>query len=353
MSVSASAPILAAQYEHSVNITSDGSFEIGDPFMMLMVPAEQFDTAYSFQSVVNPEFTVHYVNLVVPQGGVGGITLDNAPLSASFLPIPGSRYLYAQVEVAAGSHYIRADSAFGLYVYGFGRATSYGYPGGMLFRRLVFDLDVPEMSGTLGCSEYHGVVTDAHINDTGIDSCFVAPDAVNVKVAVDPFARGADSVRYSVALVDPFQDGIFTIKAIDTSGRSRTQRVEIPGFTVSAGPTAPMLLDTFVLLNGRGCRRVMLHNYGGHVQTVSSASVADPLTRAAISTSLPITLRPGDSAAVDICFGALPDTVFDVTLTIGGDCGGRLVASFPVLNIIDTAAPSIGRSAKRCSTPSP
>jgi hypothetical protein len=348
MSVGASAPILAAQYEHSVNVSANSGFEIGDPFMMLAVPAEQFDTAYSFQSVVNPEFTVHYVNLVAPQGGTGGVTLDGAPVSAAFLPIPGSRYMYAQMEVGEGSHYIRGDSAFGLYVYGFGRATSYGYPGGMLFRRLVFDLDVPEMTGALGCGEYRGVATDSHINDTGIDSCLVASDTSNVRVAIDPFTRGEDSVGFSASLVDPYRDGVFTIKAIDTAGRSRTQHVEIPGFTVSAGASVPAALDTFLLLDSRGCRRVTLHNYGGHEQKVTSAVAADPLARAAVSTPMPIVIAPGDSAFLDICFSALPDTVFDVTLTIGGECAARAVASFPVLNIVDTAAPSIGRDGIPC-----
>ena len=155
MSVFATQPIMVAQYEHSVNLSGSNSlFGIGDPFMMLIPPAEQFDTAYAFQSIIHPEFKdYHYINVVIPTQASGSFLLDGNPIGGvSFQPIPGSRYVYAQVKVTQGSHYIRADSAFGLYVYGFGNANSYGYPGGMLFRKLVSDFEAPEMLAHEGCA---------------------------------------------------------------------------------------------------------------------------------------------------------------------------------------------------------
>jgi len=345
MTVTASGPILAAQYEHSVNLTNTA---IGDPFMMLVVAEAQFDSSYAFQSIVHSEFTDHFINIVIPQEGIASLRLDDGAISSSFKTIPGSRFFYAQVQVDAGSHRIRSDSAFGLYVYGFGNATSYGYPGGTLFRTLVTDFNPPEITGGLDCGRYDGVAYDVHITDSGIDSCFATKDTSNVMLTVDPFAPGADSVYYHVKLIDPFQDGAFGLKVIDSSGRSLTQRAEVPGFTVRVGNAAPATLDTFALINSRGCRQVTIHNYGRHEQKIMRAVATDQFGSARVTTAMPITLRPGDSAIVDVCFDNLPDTVATVSLMIGWDCLDREVALFTVLNLVDTLPPTIGRDGSPC-----
>lgn len=129
----ASGPILVAQYEHSSN---DESGPLGDPFMMLIPPPEQFDSIYSFQCVINDEFKAHYANVVIPTNAIRSLRMDGAAVQATFRSIPNTRFSYAQIQLTAGSHFARADSTFGLYVYGYGVANSYGYPGGMLLKDL-------------------------------------------------------------------------------------------------------------------------------------------------------------------------------------------------------------------------
>lgn len=129
----ASGPILVAQYEHSSNV---GSRLLGDPFMMVIPPPEQFDSLYSFQCVINDEFKEHYANVVIPTNATRSLQIDGKTVRATFLPISGTRFSYAQIKLTAGSHFARADSTFGLYVYGYGVANSYGYPGGMLLKDL-------------------------------------------------------------------------------------------------------------------------------------------------------------------------------------------------------------------------
>lgn len=131
--IAASGPILVAQYEHSVGL---GSTALGDPFMMLIPPPQQFDSIYSFQCVINDEFVAHYANVVIPSNAASSLRIDSAVVRATFRPIPGTRFSYAQIPLAAGAHFARADSTFGLYVYGYGAANSYGYPGGMLLKDL-------------------------------------------------------------------------------------------------------------------------------------------------------------------------------------------------------------------------
>lgn len=131
--IAASGPILVAQYEHSVGL---GITELGDPFMMLIPPPQQFDSIYSFQCVINDEFKAHYANVVIPTNATGSLRIDGGAVRESFRPIPNTRFSYAQIQLSAGAHFARADSTFGLYVYGYGAANSYGYPGGMLLKDL-------------------------------------------------------------------------------------------------------------------------------------------------------------------------------------------------------------------------
>ncbi|MDB5033908.1 MAG: hypothetical protein JWQ98_1149 [Chlorobi bacterium] len=349
MTVTGSQPIMAAQYEHSVNVANGSLNAIGDPFMMLVVPRQQFDTAYAFQSIVDNEFVVHYINVVVPKSGETSLKLDAAPVNAKFLPIPGSTYLYTQLEVSPGSHYIACDSAFGLYVYGFGPATSYGYPGGMLFHKLVSDFDPPGLEWKEDCGQIEGYAFDSHISDTGIDSCYATSASRNVVLNIEPFIPGADTVRYTAKLVDPYQDGAAVIRAIDSAGHTITQSRPIPGFTLRVGAAAPATLDTFVSINARTfCRTVTIHNYGSFPQNLDRVALLDSTSHGAITATLPVIIPPGGDAQLQICFTDLADTSFTTGLTIGGDCADRMVALLPVVNVIDTTGPGIGREGIGC-----
>lgn len=349
MSVIANQPIMVAQYEHSVGTQGN----LGDPFMMLVPPSEQFDTAYAFQSVLHSEFAnAHYINVVIPSGGQNSMLLDNRPLNGNFRPIPGSRYLYAQVRVGGGSHYIRADSAFGLYVYGYGEATSYGYPGGMLFRTLVIDFQPPEISWDDTCGTVRGVTYDDKITDSGLDSVYTTGETKNVNVTIDKFEPGEDSVSYTAQLLDPYEDGAIGIKAIDRGGRIRTQTNLIPGFTVRVAGTqvAPAVLDTFMATNSQFfCRQVTIRNYGQFEQEIAGAVLAESFPGATITTGFPMKIPPGGAGNIEICFDNMQDTVFSVTLDIRGLCVDRRVAIIPIDSRIDTTAPSVALEGRPCA----
>ncbi|HVZ38660.1 MAG TPA: T9SS type A sorting domain-containing protein [Candidatus Kapabacteria bacterium] len=351
MSVAATQPIMVAQYEHSVNVMGLGA-DIGDPFMMLVPPPEQFDTAYSFQSIIHSEFVnPHYINVVIPPQGVGSLKLDGAAVNNTFNPIPGSRYVYAQIKVFAGSHHISSDSAFGLLVYGFGSATSYGYPGGMLFRKLVRDFEPPEMRADSGCNELKGIAFDSRITDTGVDSCYATSDTQNVKVTIDPFKSGADTVGFRGSLIDPYRDGVLGIRTVDREGRSRTLTRSIPGFTVECNgySVAPALLDTFVAINAQSfCRKIWFKNYGRFPQIINGVTVSDSSNRSIDPAQFPLIIQPGDTAGITICFSNFPDSIFSTEMTLLSSCSMRLAAIIPVDNRIDTSAPSVGIEGSPC-----
>ena len=121
-------PILAVQYANG----STYSGNPGDPFMMLVPPFEQFLPGYTVTTVDG--YAVHYINVVAPNSIVGALTLDGAPVpAASFTPIGGTGFSGAQIEVKHGTHTLKGSLPFGVFMYGFNRDDSYGYPGGQSF----------------------------------------------------------------------------------------------------------------------------------------------------------------------------------------------------------------------------
>lgn len=356
--VQADGPILVAQYEHSVgNLGLPPPFPLGDPFMMIIPPSEQFDTAYAFQSIIHPEFDAHYMNVVIPPNAVSSLRLDGQPVSQAFTPIAGTRFSYAQIELAAGSHFIRADSAFGLYVYGFGPANSYGYVGGMLFRTLVYDLDPPQVDVFDTCGTLQGIAHDDNfITDTGIDSCYATSDVSNVNLTIFPFPRHADTVRYTATLIDPYQDGVVGIRAVDSVGHWRTQISLIPGYTLrAAGMTdnSPLQLDSVLAFNQLvRCRTVRIENYGKFPHRVDSLWLDPDLqTKVAINgPQMPISIEPGESKDIGICVtGGGPDTSVGLALHIREDCRDRTIAAIPAYSGIDTTPPLLLDIVPSCS----
>lgn len=352
MPLIADGPVLVAQYEHSVNVGGPGQQSgLGDPFMMLIPPPEQFDSIYSFQCVDHPEFFRHFVNIVIPSNAAPSVRIDGKPVTQPFVAIAGTQFSYAQIELTAGAHFARADSTFGLYSYGYGPANSYGYSGGMLFKTLVTDFQPPELMSVDTCGGMIGVVSDSHITDTGIDSLYTTSQTQNVSVAIDPFTPGADTVRFRATLVDPYQDGVVAIKAIDSSGRSRFQMNRFPGFTLRAtgGINGMIVADTLIAYNGNSfCRRFEIENYGAFPQRISNVRLLNKQDSGIIVRSFPQTIEPGSKGVIEICYEGTTDTLQIVDLLLEGECVQRRVATIPFIHRIDTTAPSISRSNDPC-----
>ncbi len=129
--VSADKPILVSQLMQGQASVPSGS---GDPSMAVSVPTEQFRTSYLF--VASPTYDTNFVNVIAPAGTE--ITLDGDPIPVSeFVAIGSTGYSVARHELPKlGVHSISGEAAFGIMVYGYGRFTSFMYPGGLDLKRL-------------------------------------------------------------------------------------------------------------------------------------------------------------------------------------------------------------------------
>ncbi|MCX6252067.1 MAG: hypothetical protein NTX61_15125 [Bacteroidetes bacterium] len=126
-SITTSKATLLGQYAKGMTCTGNTT---GDPLIMLIPPCEQFLTNYTIVNVAGG-FLTHWVNVVAPDYALGTIYQDGILIpNAAFTQISTTNFYGAQRSVTAGSHTFTSTFPFGVFVYGWGNADSYGYPGG-------------------------------------------------------------------------------------------------------------------------------------------------------------------------------------------------------------------------------
>lgn len=132
--ITSTEPILVAQFANGQNFDRPTIVSsIGDPSLMIIPPYEQFLNSYTV-STPGVGFQINFANVVVPNSAIGSITLDGIAIPASeFSPIAGSDFSGAQVTLLPGSHNFSGTLPFGVFMYGFSPAVSYGYQGGQSF----------------------------------------------------------------------------------------------------------------------------------------------------------------------------------------------------------------------------
>jgi hypothetical protein len=123
--------LLVAQYMQGSSSVPSGS---GDPSMSLAIPTAQFRTSYIF--LASSTYDANFVNVLAPTGA--DVTLDGAPVAKSeFQAIGGSGFSVARHALPQTDfHEIASSVPFGIVVYGYGKDTSYMYPGGLDLKRI-------------------------------------------------------------------------------------------------------------------------------------------------------------------------------------------------------------------------
>ncbi|MCB0712903.1 MAG: IgGFc-binding protein [Ignavibacteriae bacterium] len=353
MLLTANKPISVAQFQHStvdVEFISLPNDTVGDPFMMLVPPREQFDSNYSFESWDTKDFLYHFINVVIPTERISSLRLDGRPVAAQFIPIPKTSYSYAQIPMTAGGHNISARVPFGLYIYGYGPYNSYGAPGGMVFDSLFTDHEPPDIRWRDTCNGVVGAAFDTTAFDFGMEDLRLLSGSRNVRLENQQFVPGVDSIQFRLELVDPYQDGHANLLAVDTAGLQRRYEFDVKGFTVAlTGGAPPVQLDTLASLNGiEFCKTITLRNYGTFPQEIKGIDFKDQMLGLQVRDTFPFTLQPGEARNVLICFQHVGDTSALVEIRIDNGCQIRPVALLPLLSGIDSLTPAITLLSSEC-----
>ena len=131
-SIESTSPVLVVQYAYG-----RGSNHVGDPFMMIIPPIEQFTNNYLVETFAL--FASNYVTVYVSSEffQTGQILLDNSIVTGWRNVVCSSGEICGHISrtsLSTGAHSIRhqnSSAVLGVSVYGFDFYNSYGYPGGM------------------------------------------------------------------------------------------------------------------------------------------------------------------------------------------------------------------------------
>jgi hypothetical protein len=359
-SVVTSEPAIVAGYKCSAR--GGGQNALGDPFLAIIPPVEQFLTRYRFVCVqgtqfngnrMEPAFQEHYVTMIVPTTKATTVVLDGSRVSLqTFQRIANTEYSYASVRIGEGTHSISADTAFGITVAGYGRANSYGYIGGQRFET---DIRPPQIAVRRSCTGIDGMVFDSAFTDSKIffyDT--LRTTQRNIRFRFGTLPRPADSLGFQADLINPYEDGALGLVVVDSLDLRSVQRVVVPGFTVHTNPnirTDAVSSTTTVmrLATGRDyCFRVQLANYGATNQTVQSVGFAQS-SRQFTPRSAITRIEPSSVATVEYCFRSDVDGIFVDTLTISNGCLTRKVLAIRIEAAQDKLPPLVQRSADSCN----
>ncbi|MBS1536467.1 MAG: T9SS type A sorting domain-containing protein [Bacteroidetes bacterium] len=359
-------PVLVSQYKKTSSDRISGNARTNsDPFMMIIPPKEQFMLSYrcvnaqarQLNGFLPPSsvYALQYIIVVAPETATSTVRLDgNFVGSAMFQPILGSKFMYATLQVGDGTHSIIASEPIGIYVFGYGFVNSYGYVGGMSFKE--FDYQEPEIFTSFDCFQVRGVAIDTHRTDSRL-ARVTSPLNLqqNMNVAFDTFTPYADSVHFTAALADIYQDGECSIIAEDSIGFITTKKIAIPGFTLSADVQLPngKLQDivTDGPLNRSYCFPVKIKNYGSYFQTITNSIFSSSSGNFSITTPLPIVIAPNATKEITVCFYSDHFGIFHDTLSIGNKCINRKIVALAVRAIPDSAPPVIARVNSPCPEP--
>jgi hypothetical protein len=221
LQITADRPVLVAQYAQGFK----NGDSVGDPMMILVSPTQQFLNEYRFATPINGDWH-HYINVVAPSTGIGGIRLNGKKIdSLQFVPLGESRYSIAQVAVPFGTHLIKGNEPFGLYSYGFGFKTqaydAYGNMAGQSFFELskVVDTLPPLADGKKNRDAYLLTFRDDRTTDRGMKVVRVLT-AVSLEASIPKIEEGAPQVPIKIQPAISGRSGRIQFEATDVAGNT-------------------------------------------------------------------------------------------------------------------------------------
>ncbi|MGQ9819008.1 MAG: lectin-like domain-containing protein [Candidatus Kapaibacteriales bacterium] len=329
--VTADKPILVAQFKKTSN--TSGASWLGDPFMMIIPPKEQFIDSCLLVNIQANEiqdnrtfrkvYQEHYLTLVVPQSAITSTKIDGVLLSqSSFQPIDRTGYFFLNLKVSEGQHYVQSTEPIGIYAYGYGPANSYGYIGGMATR--VFDFNPPKISYNIDCFKAIVNITDTAQFDSGIDTIYYVEHRTNnIKYYPDTsFTKYNKSAQLTFELINPFEDGNFTVYVKDSLGLISQQSIVIEGFTLTYPNHTPNVYKQLILNftpNIRNIFKLPILNYSTHPVIIDTINAISTLNFE-LETQLPLIIPPNSIDTLILALEDEPSNLDSVVIQIGNGC---------------------------------
>ncbi len=361
--IEASGPILVAQYKKSSQTLSSSARAESDPLIMITPPIEQYGNFYRIANIQSYErddvgtlfsvYDYHFVNVVVMDKDIDKLEIDGNPIPTNvFKKVTNSLYSYAILSVQPGTHELICPSGFGLSVYGYGFANSYGYYGGM--NLVKYDFTPPKVVSNLDCYQVEGFASDSTVSDSKL---FAVDFADSLKKNVNIQSTNAfptPVAQFTAQLINKYLDGEFSVNAKDSSGLYTFKKIEIPGFTINIidqkESDLPVQFIDSIPVGRELCYTFTLENYGKFDRTLPVIYLKYPNRSDTLFAYLPLTISSKNQTDIQICV-MYPDTgSFNFDLVLADSCSERTITNFSLTAFVDNFPPKFTSTIDDCNT---
>lgn len=348
--------IFVAQYNNSQ--TYDGG-SASDPFYTILSPIEQFQTEFIFTTPGN-SFPTYFVNIVgdsltienaeitkvAPENWQRAVTLPSAKQYTFPTIIDGKKYLGLNFPISDGVYRIRSTGPMGGYIYAGGAFDSFGYPLAVVTTdQSKPDEDPPTITGEPDCSGFVSGSVKDWPNDvairTNLNSVELALESFNYKLERDRIRAGVDrTISYTLTVVNPNQDAMAILVAIDNAGNTSYDTVHYAARNVAITPNPLVFSDSY--LNERKTLDVTVRNNGGRSIDIKELLLQKGTEGFDIVTPEgAFSLDPGEEIKATISFEKGTEGQFSDSLGFSDSCGtfwvillrGKTVA--PIIKVSD------------------
>jgi len=398
-------PIFVMQYACSASFDGD---QLHDPFMINVIPEEQFIPNTIFQTPTDTKFTTHKLNLIVHADvndpdyveNLKSLVIDDVPVwnhPRSVAPTllfnhMGNNLHWVQIDFGteAKAHVIKGNGKvkFGGYIYGFGAVDSYGWPAASGFRPTsVLDTMPPVLSADTLCGDYAYTATefrnipdpplaeprDSDQVETGVAIIDFMPEdggpvlkSYNYRIVIpanyeQPLPRDPSyrEVKFLLEVIDKSKDARAEFYVQDWADNFTYDTVEY--FAPKLSFTPDPLRFGEVRLGTSKQLDLSITNIGDGPVMLTDATIEAGDYFKVVNGDVPpnVTLDPGQSHVFTIEYTGTRETAdirsdFDLdTLVVTADCGETRiglegVAGIPCIVVEDFRAGTLGVGDTRC-----
>ncbi len=342
----ANKPILVGAFKKTCGRDNDN---LGDPFLTIMPPVEQYLEEYRIINVQVYEpgnlkvYLEQFITVILPRQSFESFRIDGLPLSKNdFFDVPGGQYVYANIKVSDGVHYLKADTGFGIVIYGYGIANSYGYIGGCNYLRLNYLEPQITTINTDSCFISKGIAYKRRSKDAPLSN-FIVIDTQLFNCELYFYLNKKDTIFFGFKLNDKYQDGKYAVYVTDTMNlNSQVLEEWIPGFTLAIHGSKPgdiQFVNNEICTGKEFCFNVPISNFGFLPKELKGLYFKN--LKIFPKNFQPTVIQPGEKLEFEFCFSFKNDTLIVDTLIIEDACSSEPALLLSVKFTKDNEVPKV------------
>ncbi len=324
---SSDAPFLLVQYMNSSTYPTSDTGVRGEPSEVILPSSDNYTKTVTFQvppSNGNQIPFTNYVNIITYSSDKHS-TLDGQPLLGLHqFYIDGVFTGYRAMNVSPGAHIVKADTAAGVYVYGYASdGESYSWPAGLPTSTYNSQDTTPPVVDTSGsCYTAHIALSDIDGDFGNVGMYYIRLDSnYNMSYTLDPTwldGKARTTSYYDMAVTDITKPAALVVSVFDASGNSRTTTSTYTPQTARIGP--PLLDFGTGSMSTWKCMYDTIVNTGKVPFVFTSLKLVLGDQGIALDSAMSAPLAVGEKRFIKICFQPVKGTNAYDTLRMSDGC---------------------------------